>query len=185
MRSTLLVLILATLGVARAQEARDLEASLVHLAERARERTVLIYGVIGLGSGAIVDPSGVVVTNAHVVAGARYAMVQWPDGTTGLARQRGIDYTRDLAVLEPVEPQPRRLAFTLAPAVPAEGTWVVALGYPGGLQTTGSPTVSLGRVLGRAAPRRADLLGQQRRTARRPRGAARGDQRRGRPRARR
>ncbi len=137
---------------ARAQDVRaaDLEAALVDVAERARERTVLIYGVIGLGSGAVVDPSGLVVTNAHVVAGARYALVQWPDGTTGLARQRGIDYTRDLAVLEPVDPQPRRASFSLATARPAQGAWVLALGFPGGLQTTGSPTVSLGRVLGAA-----------------------------------
>lgn len=136
-------------GVARAQErpGRDLEAALIDLAARARERTVLIYGVIGLGSGAIVDASGVVVTNAHVVAGARYALVQWPDGTSSLCRQRGIDYTRDLAVLEPVEPQAPRAAFALAAGRPKQGEWVVALGFPGGLQTNGHPTVSLGRVL--------------------------------------
>lgn len=131
----------------RPTDARELEATLVDLAARARASTVLIYGVIGLGSGAIVDPSGLVVTNAHVVAGARYALVQWPDGTSGLARQRGIDYTRDLAVLEPLDAQPRRAALSLAPRRPAAGSWVVALGFPGGLQTTDSPTVSLGRVL--------------------------------------
>lgn len=149
--ATLVVSILPLLapGAARAQEARgpDLEAAIVDVAARARERTVLVYGVIGLGSGAIVDPSGLVVTNAHVVAGARYALVQWPDGASGLARQRGIDYTRDLAVLEPVEAQPPRASFSLALTRPGEGAWVVALGFPGGLQTTGSPTVSLGRVL--------------------------------------
>lgn len=146
-----LALALLALGPTRAQDARlgaDLEGALVDLAARARERTVLIYGVIGLGSGAVVDPTGLVVTNAHVVAGARYALVQWPDGTTGLARQRGIDFGRDLAVLEPVEPARDRPHFELATKTPAEGTWVVALGFPGGLQTTGSPTVSLGRVLG-------------------------------------
>lgn len=145
------LLLLAVCTPARAQDARlgkDLEGALVDLAARARERTVLIYGVIGLGSGAVVDPSGLVVTNAHVVAGARYAVVQWSDGTTGLARQRGIDFGRDLAVLEPVEPQRDRPYFELVQKTPAEGTWVVALGFPGGLQTTGSPTVSLGRVLG-------------------------------------
>lgn len=146
-----LAVALLAVSPARAQDARlgaDLEGALVDLAARARERTVLIYGVIGLGSGAVVDASGLVVTNAHVVAGARYALVQWHDGTTGLARQRGIDFGRDLAVLEPVEPQADRPHFTLATRAPAEGAWVVALGFPGGLQTTGSPTVSLGRVLG-------------------------------------
>ncbi len=154
MRRALASFVVSTLTLlspvtARAQEARaaDLEAALVDVAARARERTVLIYGVIGLGSGAIVDPSGLVVTNAHVVAGARYALIQWPDGSTGLAKQRGIDYTRDLAVLEPVDEQPRRASFSLATDRPAEGTWVLALGFPGGLQTTGSPTVSLGRIL--------------------------------------
>lgn len=153
------LLTLLLLGTARAQElnapstAADgaaLEARLQEVAEGARGRTVLVYGVIGMGSGAIIDPSGRVVTNAHVAAGARFALVQWADGTTSLCRQVGIDYPADLALLEPLEPV-TRACFTFAPGRPSKGTWVVALGYPGGLGTDPRPTTTLGRVLDDAA----------------------------------
>ncbi len=142
-----------------ATDGAALESRLQEVAERSRERTVLVYGVIGMGSGAIVDPSGRVVTNAHVAAGARFALVQWADGTTSLCRQVGIDYPADLALLEPVDrPDDRsavgpvtRPCFTFAPGRPTKGTWVVALGYPGGLGTDPRPTTTLGRVLDDAA----------------------------------
>jgi len=133
-------------------DADAFEERLVALGDWARPRTVLIYGVIGLGSGAVVASDGTVVTNAHVVAGARYAVVQWHDGRTTLMRRRGIDYGRDLAVLEPeaplAEPVP---CFDDGPARPDEGDWVVAIGYPGGLRGSFDATVSLGKVIG-AAP---------------------------------
>ncbi len=134
-------------AAATREDAGALERRLVDLAEHGRARTALVFGVIGLGSGAVVDARGWVVTNAHVVAGARYALVQWADGTTALCRQRGIDYVRDLAVLEPVEPEAGRPAFSLAPAAPGPGAWVVALGFPGGRKTDPQATVSVGRVL--------------------------------------
>lgn len=146
------LLALLLLAPARAQELDGpaLEAQLQEVAERSRERTVLVYGVIGMGSGAVIDPSGRVVTNAHVAAGARFALVQWADGTTSLCRQVGIDYPADLALLEPLEPVTRP-CFTFAPRRPAKGSWVVALGYPGGLGTDPRPTTTLGRVLDDAA----------------------------------
>ena len=103
------LLVLAALcGSARAQAlpggADRFEANLTDLAVRAKARTVLIFGLIGLGSGAVVDHQGTVVTNAHVVAGARYAIVQWSDGRSVLAKRLGIDYGNDLAVLRPVDP---------------------------------------------------------------------------------
>ncbi len=147
---------------AQAQPAEDpaaFEARLVDLAERARERTVLVFGLIGLGSGAVVDHDGTVVTNAHVVAGARYAVIQWADGRSVLARRRGIDYARDLAVLEPAQALPAPVpAFALADARPREGSWVVASGFPGGLRTTPAPTVSVGRVLP-GAPAAPNVMG--------------------------
>jgi len=127
----------------------EFEAKLVELGEHVRQRTVLIYGLIGLGSGAVVGHDGTIVTNAHVVAASRYALVQWADGRTVLAKRRGIDYGRDLAVLVPEEPLPEAVpAFALAAASPAEGQWVVACGFPGGLRTTDAPTVSVGTIMG-------------------------------------
>lgn len=149
----LLTLVLCA-PLVRAQEALPggaprFEAELIDLAARARPRTVLIYGVMGMGSGAVVDPQGTVVTNAHVVAVARYAVVQWADGSTTLMRRRGIDYGRDLSVLEPAEPLGRKTpCFSLAERRPAHGEWVMAIGFPGGPRGNYDATVTLGTVLG-------------------------------------
>ncbi|MGE0709600.1 MAG: S1C family serine protease [Planctomycetota bacterium] len=155
-----LLLVLSAGARAGAQELQPLpggparfEATVQRLADHVGERTVLIYGVIGLGSGAVVDPRGTVLTNAHVVAASRYAVLQWQDGRTVLARRRGIDYEHDLAVLEPERPLAGPVpCFSLADARPGVGQWVVAGGFPGGLRTTPQPTISLGTVTGRNEP---------------------------------
>src|SRR5438552_991090 len=85
---------------ARAEDEKALEARVVKIAHFARARTPVVYGAIGLGSGAVVDAKGTVVTNAHVVVGARIAIVELADGRRWVARRRGIDLERDLAVLE-------------------------------------------------------------------------------------
>lgn len=158
-----LLLTLLLRPAAQANDGAALEARVVELAAHARARTVLLFGVIGLGSGAVVSPEGTVVTNAHVVAGARYAVAQWADGRSRLMRRRGVDYGRDLAVLEPVDPLPAPVpAFSLGTAPPRAGAWVLGCGYPGGLRTTSDPTVSLGTILparaGSAAPGPGGIL---------------------------
>ncbi|MBI3269449.1 MAG: trypsin-like peptidase domain-containing protein [Planctomycetes bacterium] len=136
-------------------EVSALQEKLVALAEEARPKTVCVFGVIGLGSGAVVDAEGTVVTNAHVAAGARYAIVLTHDGEKRLYRRRGIDYEKDLAVLEPCEaPEAPAPHFTLTRKRPAEGTFVAALGFPGGPRDADAhPTFTVGRVVaGRGLP---------------------------------
>src|SRR5215208_5518668 len=54
----------------------------------------------GLGTGFIVRADGVIVTNAHVIAGATRISVMLRDGTMHPARAVGTDETNDLAVLK-------------------------------------------------------------------------------------
>ena len=54
---------------------------------------------IGLGSGVIVSPSGYLLTNNHVVAGASDIEVQLPDGRQARAEVVGTDPETDVAVL--------------------------------------------------------------------------------------
>ena len=54
----------------------------------------------GLGTGFIIRSDGVIVTNAHVIAGASTISVMLRDGTTYPAKAIGTDETNDLAVLK-------------------------------------------------------------------------------------
>jgi serine protease Do len=54
----------------------------------------------GEGSGFIIDPNGLVVTNAHVAGGADKVEVTLQDGTKYPATVKGVDEKTDLALLE-------------------------------------------------------------------------------------
>ena len=84
----------------------------------------------GTGTGFIIDPAGVIVTNEHVVDGAERVMVKLADGRTFKATILGADADLDVAVLK-VE------AGTPLPQVPLGdsdrvrvGEWVCAIGNP-------------------------------------------------------
>ena len=62
--------------------------------------------VEAFGSGFIIDPSGLIVTNRHVVEGAFDVTVILPDGTALPAKLRGAGRTIDIALLEVTPPKP-------------------------------------------------------------------------------
>ncbi|NND49277.1 MAG: DegQ family serine endoprotease [Rhizobiales bacterium] len=103
--------------------------------------------VSSLGSGFVIDPSGVIVTNAHVIEDADEIEVKFNDGTVLKATVRGRDSKTDLAVLE-VTPEPGT-TLTSAPLGSSEalrvGDWVMAIGNPFGL----GGTVTVGIVSAR------------------------------------
>jgi len=100
----------------------------------------------GLGSGFIVREDGVVVTNAHVVAGATRVMVAFRDGKRMPARVVGADETNDLAVLK-IDAK----GLPVAPLGSSDdllvGEWAIAIGNPFGFVLGNSePSVSAGVV---------------------------------------
>jgi serine protease Do len=91
----------------------------------------------GLGSGVIIDPSGVALTNAHVVDGATQVEVTLLDGSKRKAKVVGLDKKTDLAVLR-LEADGKKLPFLpLGDSTEVQvGDWVLAVGSPFGLQAT-------------------------------------------------
>jgi serine protease Do len=88
-----------------------------------------------LGSGVVIDPSGVVVTNDHVISGASRIVVTTADGRELEARVEGADADNDLAVLR-VGAKNLRAATLGTTADLLIGETVVAVGNPFGLSNT-------------------------------------------------
>src|SRR5436190_998640 len=89
-----------------------------------------------LGSGFIIDPSGIVVTNNHVIANSEQITVTFADDTTLQAEVIGRDTVTDLALLK-VEPKTPLPAAAWGDSTKAKvGDWVLAIGNPFGLGGT-------------------------------------------------
>ena len=89
-----------------------------------------------LGSGFIIDPSGYIVTNHHVIAEADEITVRLSDDTSLEATVVGSDEKTDLALLkvEPTGPLPAtQWGDSDATRI---GDWVIAIGNPFGLGGT-------------------------------------------------
>lgn len=100
---------------------------------------------VNIGSGVVVTEGGVIITNYHVIAGARRLMVTFYDGHESEASVVNVMPDKDLAVIRaksiPDDLPPATLASSrdLAP-----GDDVVAVGFPFGI----GPSVSAGVVSG-------------------------------------
>ena len=92
----------------------------------------------GLGSGVIIDPSGIALTNAHVIANATQIEVVLLDGSRHRATVVGADRTTDLAVLRLETTNGQRFPYLpLGDSSQVQvGDWVIAVGSPFGLQAT-------------------------------------------------
>lgn len=105
--------------------------------------------VTGSGSGFVVAPNGVILTNSHVVAGASKISVRFTDKRELPARVVGVDTLTDMAVLK-VEAE-NLPSVTLGDSSRlAVGQWVLAIGAPLGLERTA--TQGIISALGRALP---------------------------------
>src|SRR6201991_655735 len=93
-----------------------------------------------LGSGFIIDTSGIVVTNNHVIADADEINVIMNDGTKIKADIVGVDKKTDLAVLKFKPPRPLTAVKFGDSDKLRLGDWVIAIGNPfslGGTVTAG------------------------------------------------
>ena len=104
--------------------------------------------VPGLGTGFIVRTDGVIVTNAHVVAGATRVSVMLRDGKTFPARVLGADETNDLAVLK-IEARDLPVVKLGDSQNLLIGEWAIAIGNPYGfLLGNSEPSVTAGVISG-------------------------------------
>ena len=105
--------------------------------QRAMERS--------LGTGVVIVDDGTILTNLHVVAGARKVKLRFFDGTESEAAVVGTQPENDLAVLKAAKiPDDLQAATMRSTADLRPGDEVVAIGHPFGI----GPSVSGGVVSG-------------------------------------
>jgi serine protease Do len=90
----------------------------------------------GLGTGMIMDQQGNILTNNHVVGGAREIQVWLADGTKYPATFVGTDPKTDLAVIRITAKDPLPQVIFGDSDLVEVGEWVVAIGHPRGLDQT-------------------------------------------------
>jgi serine protease Do len=95
----------------------------------------------GLGTGFVIDPGGVILTNNHVVNGAQAVEVKLSDERSFPAKVVGTDAPTDIAVVRIDTKDLRPLPLGDSDAIEV-GDWAVAIGNPFGL----SHTVSAGII---------------------------------------
>jgi len=100
----------------------------------------------GFGSGVIVDPSGIIVTNHHVIDSADQIRVTLSDGRDVEAELVGTDPVADIAVL-----RVRNERVNVAPVGTSKGLmigeWAIAIGNPlGNYVGDTQPTVTAGVI---------------------------------------
>jgi serine protease Do len=100
-----------------------------------------------LGSGFIIDPSGLVVTNNHVIDGADEITVTLQDNTSLKATVVGRDETGDIALLKVMPDKPLPAVQFGDSDAARVGDWVLAIGNPFGLG--GSVTAGIVSARGR------------------------------------
>ncbi|MEE9315057.1 MAG: DegQ family serine endoprotease [Rhizobiaceae bacterium] len=88
--------------------------------------------VQSLGTGFVIDPAGIIITNNHVIADADEINVEFTDGTSLKAEVIGTDVKTDIAVLR-VKPAAKLLAVPFGKSSKSRvGDWVMAIGNPFG-----------------------------------------------------
>ncbi len=122
---------------------RELNAEMASVSGDVQRSLVQISNGRGAGAGTIWHPDGLIITNAHVIAGRHGLNVTLPDGNTLPAHVLAHDDERDLAALSvdannlpTIEPGDSR---KLRP-----GHWVFAVGHPWGIMGA----VTAGIVIG-------------------------------------
>ncbi len=112
----------------------------------------------GMGSGVIIDASGIVLTNNHVVADADEVTVKLADGREFVGTDIKTDETTDLAVLR-IKDAGKLPAAKLGDSDALQiGDWVIAIGNPFSYEQTVSAGIISGK--GRSLPsvRRTQFL---------------------------
>lgn len=127
---------------------QQVNAEISGVVEKAQHALVCVNTPRGGGAGTIWHADGMIITNAHVVLGARDLSVMLYDETSLPARVMAFDDERDLAALV-VEAHDLPTIELGNSRKLQPGEWVMALGHPWGVvgAVTGGTVIGTGAFL--------------------------------------
>ncbi|HEV2561895.1 MAG TPA: Do family serine endopeptidase [Rhizomicrobium sp.] len=108
------------------------------------------HKAVSMGSGFIIDKSGLIVTNNHVVENAKKITVKLKDGREYTAKLIGTDQATDVALVKVKSDTPLPNVEFGDDRQARVGDWVIAVGNPFGLSNTVTAGIisSIGRDVG-------------------------------------
>ncbi|MDQ7840447.1 MAG: trypsin-like peptidase domain-containing protein [bacterium] len=116
---------------------QQVRPAVVNISVRAQVATPFgLFPQEGQGSGVVVRPDGLILTNNHVVRGAQEITVTLVSGKTLRGRVLGADRFADLAVVKVDSPQPLPAVEMGASVALNVGQLAIAIGNPFGLGST-------------------------------------------------
>jgi serine protease Do len=115
--------------------AEKIEPSVVHITTSDNAPQSRQSGGTGLGSGVIIDSSGYIITNHHVLESGRFITVRLADGRQLRARRIGSFEETDIAVIKVDADDLVAASFADSEATRV-GQWVLAVGSPFGFEQT-------------------------------------------------
>jgi serine protease Do len=99
------------------------------------------------GSGVITSADGLILSAAHVVQGAEELLVVFPDGKQVKGKVLGANYSKDIAMVQIIDPGKWPFVEMGASKGLEAGDWVIALGHSAGFDPNRTPPVRFGRVV--------------------------------------
>ena len=118
------------------------------------------HKAISAGSGFIIDKTGYIVTNNHVVDDGKKITVKLPDGRSFEAKLIGADAATDIALLKVNAEKPLPIVEFGDDRQVRVGDWVIAVGNPFGLSNsvTAGIVSSIGRDVGGGSGQYNDFI---------------------------
>lgn len=112
----------------------------------------------GMGSGFVIDASGIILTNNHVVADADEVKVKLQDGSEYIATEIKTDPRTDVAIVR-IKPEGKLKALAIGDSDAMEvGDWVLAVGSPFGLDFSVTQGIISAKGRGPRITEREDFL---------------------------
>lgn len=129
------------------EQLRAIQDKVTAVVEKAAPATVCVRAGGGSGSGVIISEDGYVLTAGHVIGepGQRVTFV-FPDGSTARGESLGMNVGIDSGLMKITDEGPWPFVEIGNLEEVRVGTWVIAMGHPGGFDAERPIVTRLGRV---------------------------------------